>query len=528
MSDRGYAINFCPRHRPSRAPRRCTTGRRRGVSSVLAMMFMVVFSSLAAVMAVVAQGNLRTAASGLQLSRAMSAAETGLVFAARRLREQSARFVVEKGVITTTYAEDLWDGTFDEGTDGDVEILPPTDFIESTTPSGLAQAVRNAHVADLHSFTPAPGDSALPDIDPFGTLRVRPIRLSDDENTPYFRLKYQILEDAPIIRVTSQGVDGAITRTLQLDFRLNKRIEYAILSPSRIMIGKNVRVEGPLGSLFGIESGELDGAHSHPLVMRSDFYYLDSALDTKLDIFFASLEQYDTDGDGRLRPDHDVETLGLSDASLVDADGDEYVSDFDLFLAHYDANDDGIVVYDEPLAIAAGLAAATAEFDGIDDQLARLIDEAFPDRDGDGTMTASDTMLGYRDGAIDINDIYAKVHGHLMFAVARPAWESALSLTTYQEQVIGPIRSEADEAPVSFQVTPEEMHAIETDMVDAGQSWFSTAATGVAFGWDPADPVATAGQVAAGQGAGGVFTAPGPTTTAVNSCRLRRLLSAIR
>ena len=62
------------------------------------MMFLVLFSSLAAAMAVVAQSNLRTADSALSVSRAMSAAETGLVFAQRRLQEETRRFVVEEGL----------------------------------------------------------------------------------------------------------------------------------------------------------------------------------------------------------------------------------------------------------------------------------------------------------------------------------------------------------------------------------------------------------------------------------------------
>ena len=94
------------------------TRRRRGVSSVLAMMFMVIFSSLAAVMAVVAQGNLRTADSAMKVSRAMSAAETGLIFAARRLASESSRFVVEKGVVTDVFGHDLWLGTYDVNVDG--------------------------------------------------------------------------------------------------------------------------------------------------------------------------------------------------------------------------------------------------------------------------------------------------------------------------------------------------------------------------------------------------------------------------
>ena len=78
------------------------------------------------------------------------------------------------------------------------------------------------------------------------------------------------------MRVTSQGVDGDITRTLQMDFRIDKKIEFAVLSPNRIMIGKNVLVEGPLGTRYGVgRTSELDTENGDPLVMRSDFYYLD-------------------------------------------------------------------------------------------------------------------------------------------------------------------------------------------------------------------------------------------------------------
>ena len=84
--------------------------KRRGVSSVLAMMFLVIFSSLAAAMAVVAQGNLRTADSYMKVSRAMSAAETGLVFASRRLKSERSRFVVTKGVIDEEYGAAMWGG----------------------------------------------------------------------------------------------------------------------------------------------------------------------------------------------------------------------------------------------------------------------------------------------------------------------------------------------------------------------------------------------------------------------------------
>ncbi|MHC5003489.1 MAG: EF-hand domain-containing protein [Planctomycetota bacterium] len=393
-------------------PRRVRRGRR-GVSSVLSMMFLVLFGSLAAAMAVVAQGNLRTADSALKVSRALSAAETGLAFAARRLHSEGRRFITTRGVIDTDYAEDLWLGTVAAA---EVDVLPPEGYVETGSPSGLLDALFEAHSVDADSqgITPEQGDETLPiRNDALGILWAPPIPVNNEAVPTYFRLKYEILADQPAIRVTSQGVDQNITRTLQLDFRIDKKIEFAVISPSRIMIGKNVRVEGPVGTRYGVIPGELSNENGDPLVMRSDFYYLDTVLDTKLDTFFTRLVDYDVDGDGRLRPDHPVEANGLGGfAYLVDLDGNEYVDDFDIFVSHYDANGDGRVVYD-------GVLSGGAEEFTDDLQLARLIDEAVPDRDGDGSITASDNALGYFDGALDINDIYAKVRGRLSFAVAR-------------------------------------------------------------------------------------------------------------
>ena len=277
---------------PVPAPRRdVRRPQRRGVSSVLAMMFMVIFGSLAAAMAVVAQGNLRTAYTHMQVSRAMSAAETGMVFGTHRLREEAHRFVIEKGNIDDDYAEDLWLGTYGVA-DGNVIVLPPTGYV-AALPAGLIHAVRDAHLADSHWITPEAGDAALPEIDgTFGTLRVRPIALTQDgagnpdPNGPYFRLTYELLSNEPALRVTSVGTSDGVRRTIAMDFRIEKKIEYSIISPNRVMIGKNVLVEGPLGTRYGTVAGELDLANGDPLVMKSDFYFLDPALDAILDAFF--------------------------------------------------------------------------------------------------------------------------------------------------------------------------------------------------------------------------------------------------
>jgi hypothetical protein len=471
----------CPRRALASRRSRRRRHDRRAVASVLAMMFLVLFGSLAAAMAVVAHSNMRTADSGLKVNRAMSAAETGLVFAQRTLARDSARFVVTKGVVDADFGEKLWMGTYSNGSgsDGTVTILDPDGYTEATTPTGIIDAVANAHSAEQHSLY-IPGDVIEPTIDTtFGILHVPPIALTTSgADGPFFRLRYELLSDVPMVRVTSEGVDGDVTRTLQMDIRLSKKIEFAVLSPNRIMIGKNVRVEGPLGSRYGLVPGELDPDNGDPLVLRSDFYYLDTpGLDAKLDTFFNMVSDFDVDGDGRLRPEHPQESLGLTTAFLVDVNGDEYVDDFDLFLGHYDVNGDGMVVYSAALAAAAGHGALGEEFADVDNQLARLIDEAVQDRDGDGEFTASDTLLGYRDGVLDVNDLYAKVHGRVGFSIDRASWEAAHG-SSYQTVVHGPVRMEIDEAPVTFQMSDEEMLEITTAMFDDSQTWYAGQGTG--------------------------------------------------
>ena len=52
-----------------------------------------------------------------------------------------------------------------------------------------------------------------------------------------------------------------------------------------------------------------------------------------------------------------------------------------------------------------------------------MIDKANPDRDADGELGgASDMMLGYNDGVIDPNDLYAKVRGKLKGRIGGPAY----------------------------------------------------------------------------------------------------------
>lgn len=468
--------------------------RHRGVASVLAMMFLVIFGSLAAAMAVVAQGNLRTADSAIKVGRAQGAAESGLVFAERRLAQESARFVVEKGVIDAGFASRLWNGEW-SGADGDVEVLPSSVHGGPTSPDGLAAAIRDAHLEDGASFTPSADYANLPSILEDGTLVTSPMRLEAGVDRLWFQLVYEMLDDSGRVRVTSIGMDGEIRRTLSVEFDLLKRIEYAVISPNRIMIGKNVLIEGPLGTRYGTETGELTAANGDPLVMRSDFRYLDTQLTAHIDALALAVATYDVDDDARLRPSHPTESQGLSATGFVDLDGDGFVDDFDLFLATYDANDDGAVVWDGLRATAAGIGETSEEFAGIDDQLARLLDLAKPDRNEDGVVDARDVRLGYSDGVLSSYDMYAKVRGQLVFAVTEDVWESVAG-EDWRGIAQGAVRNEERNAPVIFGASEDALRVVSTSDFASSAAWFSTSVSSD-----------FAAQVAAGVASGGTAIA---------------------
>src|SRR5260221_1896854 len=94
---------------------RLRKARRRGVVSVLSMMFLILFGSLAAAMAIMSKGNIVTAATHQHVVRALGAAETGLAIAQQRLTEAVGRFVLSRGSVGRSFWHRLWAGSFRSG-----------------------------------------------------------------------------------------------------------------------------------------------------------------------------------------------------------------------------------------------------------------------------------------------------------------------------------------------------------------------------------------------------------------------------
>jgi Tfp pilus assembly protein PilX len=508
---------------------------RRGVVSILAMMMLVLFGSLSVAMAIASQGNLRTAATHLHVLRAMGAAETGMGVAESRLQHAVNRFIVEKGEVTSSFAGGLWTGSVTGA--GRVDVLP---LDNGYIPAGIADALINMHSQDENTVVVGSISSPSVGTAPTGVtpgvymstnwimtpavgLNVQP---GSPGSTPEasavgsaFQITYAPLADGIHVRVIVTGYDfdylqagRSMKRTIMQDYQIVKRIDQAVLSPSRIMVGKNVLVNGDLGTTFD----SLTFANAEPSVLKSDFENLDPGLDTMIGNLQQNLAVYDTDSDNRLRIGHPIEGEGVGFDS--DGDGnpnfffpdvteDGMVDEFDLFLDHFDTNGDGMVALSDALRLGTPNQALSAEFvtgtgDPLDDELALLIDRANPDRNRNGisgfrddnnngkwdpgepfndidvnTGLAQDHILGYRDGVIDRRDLYAKINGRLQFRANRATWEAELGVVA--NALEGPIIPRIDhQSPISFDMTPVELPDISPLSFTASQTGLQAATVG--------------------------------------------------
>ncbi len=474
----------------NRRTRRIRAARRRGVVGVLSMMFMVLFGSLAVAMAVVSQGNLQTAQTQLRVNRAIGAADTGLAVARSRLAQVGRFFRLEKGEITPDYAADLWDGSF-SSSDGAVQD-PNDDPITDGVRDRLALAHASFETVDVAPEYAAPADWLVTDAVILEKKGEQPVSAA--------QITYAPVPGTTQIRAIVTGLawdwtsERWVSRTAQQTFEMAKRVDHAILGPSKIMIGKNVLINGPLGARFtGVEH---EGGH--PLVVKSDFRGLSLALDAKLDDLYATILAQDTNGDNRLATQHSLEGSNLSALNAEDYDGDGSpdnafddhagdgaIDEFDLFLDHFDDDGDGRVVLDPSLTSGTPNDGEAAEFT-IDNDLALLLDSANPDRNGDGVVNGFDQVLGYRDGVVDKRDRFAKIRGDIAFRTDRAAWEaqqdgSGQPIDDYQQFVEGAIRPEPGDRPVQFDAGDETLPDIDTSTFDSATTDLSAAADGAPF-----------------------------------------------
>lgn len=526
----------------ARSPQRRNPRRkrdRRAVVSVLAMMFLVLFGSLVAAMAISSRGNIRTASTHLQVTSALNAAETGLIVAQNRISMAAGRFVVEESDMSPDFVEALWSGGL--GGWGDYTVTPdPLGYDDN--PASMAEALMFLHSMDANIIVESDSDistpimtSAWPEADPAEYKSdewiVTPIVAIDaptDGETPPagYQIVYAPLANGTDIRIIVIGYDfqenrPPMTRMIMQDYRITKRLDQAVVSPSRILIGKNVQVVGDLGARFDA----VDFDHGDPLVTKSDFMYIDPVLDSKLEAFYAAAgdPDVDVDGDNRLRPDHPVEGPAIPDSygmdgsdpdpasAFKDVTGDGYVDEFDIFINHFDADGDGRVKIDSEFIDGDG--------NVIDEDLAYLIDSSTPDRNrngvygfedinrdgryqpdqgeefldwfwftddaGNNSKHYSDNELGYLDGYIDLMDRYTKVNGKLVFNISESSWAAANP--DYNQALMGAVNPPDGDPPRVFEANEHDLPLITADSFTESENAIQLAADGNDFWQQVAD-----------------------------------------
>ncbi len=503
--------------------------RRKGVVSVVSMMFLILFGSLAAAMAIMSKGNIITAATHQHVNRAFGAAETGLRIAEARLETCVRRFIVEKGDVSADFGWKLWTGSYSSG-DGTVDVANPKTYASGTSVTGVAEALADIHDQDGGIYTESgvfPLSSAVLSDAPTGTSATI-YKTTNWVYTPFtvvlgttaspetgFQVQYAPLANGTDVRVIVTGYDLAykartgkvVQRRITQDFRIVKRVDAAVMAPSRIMVGKNVLVEGDLGAVYT----DVTQDHGDPLMLKSDFLGIDATLDTDLKKLDDGLVLYDTNRDNRLAVNHPIESQGIPDLdgsgggdTDLDKTGDGYIDDFDLFIRRFDTNKDGKVVLSATLTAGTPHEGQTAEFvdgagKGIDDDLGMLLDTSTPDRNRNkvygyeddnsngiwepkaeeafdweavdpDSVPASlasyvhttpsdrvyvDQVLGYRDGVLDARDAYAKVSGKLMLRVKEADWVA--NQGAYMAKLKGAIVPKEGGSTIKFEAPDDEL-----------------------------------------------------------------------
>ncbi len=524
------------RQATTRNPAPSPVRKRRGVASILAMMFLILFGSLATAMAIASRGNIRNSATHLHVMRALGAAETGLRIGQARLAEASGRFVVSHSQVDAAFAEAVWNGDWSDSNDPPVAPSPSGNE-EASTPHGIAEALANLHAADQNTRTDmgvetptigAATSGADPDVYASSGWVFTPIVwLGSDsgsgvERPLAFSVTYAPLANGTDVRIIATGYDfdyhgsRPITRTVMQDFRMIKRVNSAVNAPSRIMVGKNVQIVGDLGARYA----DVQETNGDPIVMRSDFYGLNSDLDKKLTDFFNALAASDVDRDNRLRIGHAVEGAGIpidkdydgdgtKDGAFADVTGDGYLDEYDIFLKHFDKNGDGKVVLSTALKAGTPAAALNSEFvasngSAIDDDLAYLLDTANPDRNRNGVYgfvdsnangvwnagepfndhddaanSDADVVLGYRDGVLDKRDQYAKVRGRMIVKTSDSSWKAAQG--SYDTRLRGSIKPGIGQAPRVYGADDQALPALNAADFSESETALKAAANGGTF-----------------------------------------------
>ncbi len=388
--------------------------RRRGATAVLAMLFLMVATTLTVGMFAMTQTNVQSAKNLSDVTRARAAAESGMQWLQWRFNRM-ARPKTTAGVITDSVAQSLW------------------------------PSIRSAIVADFNTLV-LPAERATTT----STTSVSSSNINLDGGQTFSLDIEQDPTDARILNVTSTGRYGTAERAVSMSFQIDKKIRFAIVGKVPIQLGRNTIVEGPVA---------MGTANKYPPILSlSDFTHLNSTLANRITSWQALLESQNADYDGMISANDTTRYNAAVSNGFTDYDQNGYLDELDIFINHYDNNADRAVSHSEFTNPTTGKL--------YDENLFKAIDTL------GGPLFAGDTeRLGLEDDQIDSSDAYAKIRGQIVMMTSAAAWQSNLgSGKSIHDMIVGPV------VPYSPGVPAVKFSASSTDVIDLSPENFEEAA----------------------------------------------------
>ncbi|MDP9175400.1 MAG: hypothetical protein M3O30_16280 [Planctomycetota bacterium] len=393
--------------------------RRHGLASVMAMLFLVLFTILSLAMFRLSTLNTASAENLGDAERARAAAESGVRWMSYRL-EHMNRPKTTLGNITAATANALWPA---------ITSAIQTDFANNLNAPEKTVTISGTLLQTAPITIDANGKFSI-------LIQQHPLNAGDplDQRT---------------LHVTSTGTYGICQRQISMDFTISKSVPFAVIGKVEIQLGKNTMVEGNIA--MGTPN------KFPPYVALSDFKHLTPALDTAVTNFESFLKTNHQGLDGRISIQNQTEWNAAKAAGYADVNGDGYIDEYDLFLKQFDSNKDKQVTQAEFTNSGTGLLYDANLFSAIDSL--------------GGPLTPTDPVRqGYQDNVIANNDGYAKVRGTVLLEDTEPSWAANLASQglSINDMFAGPI------IPPTPSTPPVQFGVPTADLIDLTPSNFDT------------------------------------------------------